>query len=97
MNAETNKIKDIYLEVLKPVVDKLYNMKVFYSREVARVLFSDTFSSLISPVLNVKDALDNYLPFYTLATCLISICKHLLAYRSPTKFVQVISLQIDPC
>lgn len=40
MNAETNKIKDIYLDVLKPVVDKLYNMGVFYSREVARVLFS---------------------------------------------------------
>jgi len=40
MNAETNKIKDIYLEVLKPVVDKLYNMKVFYSREVARVISS---------------------------------------------------------
>ncbi|KAG0581901.1 hypothetical protein KC19_3G018500 [Ceratodon purpureus] len=37
MNAETNKIKDIYLDVLKPVVDKLYTMGVFYSREVARL------------------------------------------------------------
>ena len=46
MNAETNKIKDIYLDVLKPVVDKLYTMQVFYSREVARVLSSDVLSTL---------------------------------------------------
>ncbi|XP_024357672.1 DEAD-box ATP-dependent RNA helicase FANCM isoform X3 [Physcomitrium patens] len=37
MNAETNKIKDIYLEILKPVVDKLYHLGVFYSREFARL------------------------------------------------------------
>jgi hypothetical protein len=46
MNAETNKIKDIYLEVLKPVVDKLCSMGVFYRSEVARVLSSNILSTL---------------------------------------------------
>lgn len=45
MNAETNKIKDIYLEILKPVVDKLYHLGVFYSREFARVR-SDSYQCL---------------------------------------------------
>lgn len=57
MNAETTKIKDIYLEVLKPVVDKLYNMKVFYSREVARVISSDILSALICLLLHVFNCL----------------------------------------
>ena len=39
MNAESNKIKDIFLEILMPVVDRLCKFGVFYSREVARVYF----------------------------------------------------------
>lgn len=39
MNVEINKIKDIYLEILKFVVDKFYYLGVFYSREFVRVCF----------------------------------------------------------
>lgn len=51
MNAETTRIKDIYLEVLKPVVDRLCNMKVFYSREAARVISSASSTSTFFPLL----------------------------------------------
>lgn len=37
MNAESIKIKDIFLEILMPVVDRLCKFGVFYSRELARV------------------------------------------------------------
>lgn len=37
MNAESNKIKDVFLEILMPMVDRLCKFGVFYNRELARV------------------------------------------------------------
>ncbi len=38
MNAESNKIKDTFVEILIPLMGKLCDLGVFYTRDLARVM-----------------------------------------------------------
>jgi hypothetical protein len=38
MNAESNKIKDTFVEILIPLIGKLCDLGVFYTRDLARVM-----------------------------------------------------------
>lgn len=37
MNAASNQVKDLLIEVLQPIVYRLCGYRVFYNRDIARV------------------------------------------------------------